>query len=561
MKERTTILRNAAVINALLQIFSNSQHRIDVCGNSKFPEKILSYSIVNKVRLEACKREDIQQRYIFEITKENINYCKDLMKVSQLCHLDENEANFVVNDIECLGFVTMQRGSLQATYSSVKEIVEQEHSVFEMLWNKAIPAEDKIREIEEGLKSEFLEVISNSKKATDIYIELAKSVKKEALILFAHSKAIIRADRLGILDYLIDACKNKGALVKIITPLTEENSQIVQQICDRAPSIKILNGGSSHSGLFIADNTTFIRFDLKDPKAEQFSEAIGFVEHSNSRVGVYSARSFFELLWNEHIQYEKLKEADNMKNQFINVAAHELRTPIQPILSLSQVLQSKINDSKQRELLDAVVRNAKRLQRLTEVILDITKIESNTLNLKIEHFNLVDVIENAIQDIRNQYKMINNNNEKLKLFYESDIQNIFVKADKERIAQVISNLLSNAIKFTEEGSVTINVKVKENTNNNDNNDNNDSYAAIVSIKDTGEGVDPDFFPRLFTKFATKSLEGTGLGLFISKSIIEAHGGRIWAENNKGGNEKGATFTFTLPISKQQQQPLQPLPPE
>ena len=558
MKERTTILRNAAVINALLQIFSNSQHKIDVCGNSKFPEKILSYSIVNKVRLEACKREDIQQRYIFEITKENINYCKDLMKVSQLCHLDENEANFVVNDIECLGFVTMQRGSLQATYSSVKEIVEQEHSVFEMLWNKAIPAEDKIREIEEGLKSEFLEVISNSKKATDIYIELAKSVKKEALILFAHSKAIIRADRLGILDYLIDACKNKGALVKIITPLTEENSQIVQQICDRAPSIKILNGGSSHSGLFIADNTTFIRFDLKDPKAEQFSEAIGFVEHSNSRVGVYSARSFFELLWNEHIQYEKLKEADNMKNQFINVAAHELRTPIQPILSLSQVLQSKINDSKQRELLDAVVRNAKRLQRLTEVILDITKIESNTLNLKIEHFNLIDVIENAIQDIRNQYKMINNNNEKLKLFYESDIQNIFVKADKERIAQVISNLLSNAIKFTEEGSVTVNVKVNENTNNNDT---NNSYAAIVSIKDTGEGVDPDFFPRLFTKFATKSLEGTGLGLFISKSIIEAHGGRIWAENNKGGNEKGATFTFTLPISKQQQQPLQPLPPE
>jgi signal transduction histidine kinase len=558
MKERTTILRNAAVINALLQIFFNSQHRIDVCGNSKFPEKILSYSIVNKVRLEACKREDIQQRYIFEITKENINYCKDLMKVSQLCHLDENEANFVVNDIECLGFVTMQRGSLQATYSSVKEIVEQEHSVFEMLWNKAIPAEDKIREIEEGLKSEFLEVISNSKKATDIYIELAKSVKKEALILFAHSKAIIRADRLGILDYLIDACKNKGALVKIITPLTEENSQIVQQICDRAPSIKILNGGSSHSGLFIADNTTFIRFDLKDPKAEQFSEAIGFVEHSNSRVGVYSARSFFELLWNEHIQYEKLKEADNMKNQFINVAAHELRTPIQPILSLSQVLQSKINDSKQRELLDAVVRNAKRLQRLTEVILDITKIESNTLNLKIEHFNLIDVIENAIQDIRNQYKMINNNNEKLKLLYEPDIQNIFIKADKERIAQVISNLLSNAIKFTEEGSVTVNVKVNENTNNNDT---NNSYAAIVSIKDTGEGVDPDFFPRLFTKFATKSLEGTGLGLFISKSIIEAHGGRIWAENNKGGNEKGATFTFTLPISKQQQQPLQPLPPE
>jgi hypothetical protein len=172
-------LHNAEVINALLQIFSNAQYKINICGNSKFLTKVLSFSTVDKVRLDACKRKDLRQRYVFEITKENIRYCKTLMKGAELRHLDKNEANFVTNEIECLGF----------------------------------------------------------------------------------------------------------------------------------------------------------------------SDAIGFIEHSNSSVGVYSARSFFELLRNEHLQYEKLKQVDEMKSEFINVAAHELRTPTQPILSLSQVLQSGLNDT------------------------------------------------------------------------------------------------------------------------------------------------------------------------------------------------------------------------
>ena len=476
------------------------------------------------------------------------------MKLIEIRHLEENEANFAVNEIECLGFVTMQRESLQATYSNNKEIVEQQHSVFEALWNKAIPAETRILEIENDIKPEFLEVISDHKKATEIYIDLAKSVEKEALLLFANSKAIIRADRLGVLDYLINASKNKGALVKIISPITEENSQIVERTCEKAPDIKILNGGSSHSGLLVVDSAKFIRFGLKEPKAEEFSEAIGFVEYSNSKVGVYSARSFFELLWNEHIQYEKLKEADKMKNEFINVAAHELRTPIQPILSLSQVLQSQISDTKQLELLETIVRNAKRLQRLTDDILDVTKIESKSLNLNKERFNLNDVISNIAKDLKNHNEKANNNNNdgKLRLLYKPDREDIFVEADKERITQVVSNLLNNSVKFTEEGTISIDVKVQEHGDNNDIGHN----IVIVSIKDTGEGIDSEILPKLFTKFASKSYQGTGLGLFICKSIVEAHGGKIWAENKddnydddtvSGKRIRGATFHFSLPI--------------
>jgi signal transduction histidine kinase len=251
------------------------------------------------------------------------------------------------------------------------------------------------------------------------------------------------------------------------------------------------------------------------------------------------------------IQYEKLKEADNMKNEFINIAAHELRTPIQPILGLTQILQSKIRDTKQSELLDAIVRNARRLGRLTNDILDVTKIESQSLNLKKEQFNLNDVISNTIEDIVANIDFIKNIQQKnmIKLLYQP--YDIFVEADKARITQVISNLLNNAIKFTEakekEGRAgTISISVK-----------NIDAEALVSVTDTGIGIDPEIMPRLFSKFTSKSYQGTGLGLFISKSIIEAHGGRIWAENNKiikdgrGQVEKGATFTFSLPLNEKQ----------
>ena len=227
---------------------------------------------------------------------------------------------------------------------------------------------------------------------------------------------------------------------------------------------------------------------------------------------------------------EQLKVHDNMQNEFINIAAHELRTPIQPIILLSEALKSTIKDNEQISLINVISRNAKRLRRLTEDILDVTRIESKSLKLHKEQFNLNDVIVNTINDIKiNRY--FNNKND-IKILYEC--KDIFVKADKERLSQVIFNLLSNAIKFTndEGGNISIITEKKDN-------------QTIVSIKDRGSGIDSEILPRLFSKFATKSFEGTGLGLFISKNIIESHGGRIWAENNADG--KGATFTFSLPI--------------
>ena len=227
-----------------------------------------------------------------------------------------------------------------------------------------------------------------------------------------------------------------------------------------------------------------------------------------------------------------------MKNEFVNIAAHELRTPIQPILGLSEIIRPKVN-AEVREYVDVIIRNARRLQRLTEEILDVTKIESQSLKLKKDEFNLNDVIVNCINDLTMNRAFINNDTEKKqKILYEPN--DILLKADRGRVSQVISNLLSNRAKFTPEGTISI---VSDSNGNQDMKNN----EAIINVKDNGQGIDPDMLPKLFSKFATKSFSGTGLGLFISKSIVEAHGGRIWAKNNSDG--KGATFSFTIPIDQ------------
>jgi signal transduction histidine kinase len=303
---------------------------------------------------------------------------------------------------------------------------------------------------------------------------------------------------------------------------------------------------------------------------------------------------------------EQLKAHGKMQKEFINIAAHELRTPTQAVLGYSEILkiQSK-KENRKDEAIDAIYRNATRLQHLANDILDVTRIESQTLKLNKQRFNLNEVLSYIVNDFKNEISKINS---PVNIYYKPAqelINEPSIKADRERVTQVISNLISNAIKFTQRGTISVSAKLlpgnqvigtKEKTpgisqelekldgsfplelearvkqNNVDTRAekkeqeetvlNNESEKGgnqvLISIKDTGSGIDPEIVSKLFSKFTTKSLKGTGLGLFICKSIVEAHGGRIWAENNDGADRivngdgnasKGATFFFTLPIDK------------
>jgi signal transduction histidine kinase len=252
----------------------------------------------------------------------------------------------------------------------------------------------------------------------------------------------------------------------------------------------------------------------------------------------------------------KLITKYNNQREFVSLAAHELRSPIMPILGILELLEYEFEESDkkeiklQREHLERLARNTRRLERLASEILDVTKIDDQSLRLNKEYFNLKETVLDLIQDHKRQ---LEKSNASMKLLYEFKIEeeeeiparqddsspNIFINADKIRINQVIDNLLTNAIKFTEEGTVSISITCKRGKNHTD--------TIIVRIKDNGTGIHPEILPRLFSKFVTRSNMGTGLGLFISKNIVEAHGGKIWGVNNTDG--KGATFVITLPSRK------------
>jgi signal transduction histidine kinase len=462
--------------------------------------------------------------------------------------------DFAVSDKEMIATIEKtEEGEMvrNLLVSNERPYIDHFVSIFDGLWKEAIDARERIGVIEEGLEPEFLEVINDREKASQTLLSMANSVRVQALLLLPNEKALVRADRLGVIDRLIQASE-AGAAVEIICPLGTQNSQVVDRIHKNSQSIKILNGNEVSAGMFIVDSKEIFKADLRYPTAETVTESIGFSIYSNSRATVDSFKSFFELLWNERTLNEELRRVDKIQKEFINIAAHELRTPIQPIIGLSEILRSsgsRIDSTEQKHLLDVVVRNARRLQRLTEDILDITRIESGSLVLKKEKFNIYDLLVNAIDDSRNL--IVNQNKtDKVKIQLSTPLAQMDVDGDKERLYRVISNLLSNAIEFTQEGIIAVSV-IQQGQREKPNEDGNQHRQQIlISIKDSGSGVDPEILPRLFTKFATKSVTGTGLGLFISKSIIEAHGGRIWAENNSiNGGSNGATFSFTIPILK------------
>ena len=273
---------------------------------------------------------------------------------------------------------------------------------------------------------------------------------------------------------------------------------------------------------------------------------------------------------------KRLAEYEQSQKDFINIAAHELRTPIQPILGLSATLREGIlNLGKQLQMVqreeavykelqnaststtvptrpestdrssssffsqsiekiilmaDVINRNAKRLEKMTSNLLDLSRIENDKpLQLSKERFDLGIKIQNVINDIRSTSP----DNEDLLIRFQSNVNktSIIIEGDKGRIFEVISNLLNNAIKFTKKGEVVVLLNERDG-------------QAIISVRDTGTGIAPEIYSKLFTKFASKSEKGTGLGLFLAKNIVESHGGKIWAENNSDG--MGATFTFTLP---------------
>jgi two-component system, OmpR family, sensor histidine kinase VicK len=351
------------------------------------------------------------------------------------------------------------------------------------------------------------------------YLSMIRTASSEILIILPTINAIQREHDIGVIEELKAAVK-RGVKIRMLSAEDDYIKEKLDQL--RASGIivrRIETPTETKFKMLSVDRRFSLVVETKDDSKRSFSEAVGVAIFSNSMATVAPFVTIFETLWRETDLYEKTRETERMKDEFVNIAAHELRNPILPILQGSESLdvaieqiKNKLTPAEYEELhsnSSLVIRNTMRLIKLTEDILQVSRLESGSFALNVKDVDFESIIISGIDDIKKKYA---EKLENVRIIYERrnvNAEPLILACDELKIEQCISNLMDNAVKFTDAGTVTINI-----------------------------------INRLFEKFATKSEGGTGLGLYVTKRIILAHGGRISGMSNKDG--PGSTFAFSIP---------------
>lgn len=244
-------------------------------------------------------------------------------------------------------------------------------------------------------------------------------------------------------------------------------------------------------------------------------------------------------LWDYVVLYKKIKEVDQMKDEFISIASHELRTPLTSIKGYTSLIMEgdygKVENAGMYQGLERIMTSTQRLEALVEDLLNVSRIEQGRLSVENKDIEIEPIIEEIVSQLSVTAEQKN-----LKLVYEKASEKLpHLSADPERLKQILINLIGNAIKYTETGSVTVNNEIKDN-------------ELRIKITDTGIGISPEGQKNLFQKFyrvktdKTESVQGTGLGLWITKQLIELMGGKIFLESIEG---KGTQVTIVLNITE------------
>ena len=537
---------------------AKAKKSMDLCYGKEAPSIVIE---VDAYRNGYCQLRERggKIRVITEITKENITYCKRLEEiVDELRHREGVKGGMAVSEGEYMATTAEfieGKPLTQVIYSNAPVLVAQQQYIFDSIWTSAVPARAKYAEIEDGIELQITRTIASTGELHDRLYNLIENASHQVLIISSdiillpsHNAAEELATKLK------DASRRKRLDIKFLMPsptdsLTEQTIEKMRTIAGPEANFGYLGQDSlvKNITIAVADKNRVVFGVLPKEELVDFRQGQEQAQRNQiqqSEIGIYSNNGsiasayslLIESLWTHIEVYRKLKELDELKEEFVNIAAHELRTPVLPIILAAESLEEDgVGD---KEKIGIVLRNAARLIRLTNQILDISRLDSNTFDLKKDPADILAVIRDVVSNPLYINPAIN-------IIFKSFVENDYEKEliakmsfDKERIAQVLSNLLDNAIKFTANGgTITISLRLGQD-------------VVIIEVSDTGTGIDLSIKDRLFTKFATKSkiqLKGTGLGLYLCKKIIEAHGGKIWAENNKDG--MGATFTFTLPLQE------------
>ena len=567
--EKTEVLHGAeATTSAIIEFLSNAHSALDICADSSWPSVAMGVDVYRNALRDVGVR-GVKFRVVTEITKDNLSYCKEVRKIGELRHLDGVKGNFGVSEKEYTASAALREATLlqQVIYSNVKEIVEQQQYLFEGFWNRAIPAEPRIKEIEDGIILGDTEVIQDPLKVQERFIHLVKSAKEEILLILPTINAFYREERLGIIQLLKEATVERNIHVRSLTPVDEVIEQKVWSMMavaiDQGRNLEIRPVQMTSAGVTVT-TVTILVIDRKeslviekiDDSKDDFIDAIGSATCSNSKPTVLSYISIFESLWQQTVLYEQAKESnekleranehllttERAKQEFISMISHELKTPIVPLKGYAQMLlrpkfMGAINE-KQKKAISSMLRNIEKLQALVDDVMDVYKLDLGKIKFSYCYRDIGTLINQTIAELRplTSAKQID-----LREDFRANGQ---VLCDPDRIEQVLSNLIKNSIDFVPDkagGKITVRVE-KDNTNN-----------ATLTVEDNGIGIKPEKADKLFQKFyqidtgATRRHGGTGLGLVICRGIVEAHGGKIWVDTT---HKNGTAIKFTIPNSQE-----------
>ena len=506
--------------------------------------------LFNKILKKQRRRESEGIRWIMRIEKDSVDMVKKFLNLGIRIRHVNNLApiNFAVSKHGLITTVEEindgKMGMVQNILTSNEgSYIKHFSSMFEQLWKEGIDARYRIKDIEKKVGIAEIEIIRNPVDSIARGWDMVRSARKEINILFSSTNALKRQIEMGVLSLLKKASERQNISIRMLLPSTEKTDELIEQTKSNVPNIDIRTVSTSLETkitILVVDSRKCLILELKDDKQVESYDAVGLSTYSISPTIISSYLAVFESFWRQAELFERMREVEKLQKDFINMAAHELRNPIQPIIGFSELLYSKIDNDEHRRLLDEVILNARRLERLARIMLDVTRIENNSLVLTKEVVDIGKLVRDLVESYnrkleeKNVHKKDQNTKELLVLL--EGIKSTNSTIDKVRITQVICNILDNAVNFTQEGKIRVILKKEKQDRQN---------FLIINVKDTGRGIDSEISSKLFTKFASKSDLGTGLGLFISKGIVEAHGGKIWAENNP---DKGATFSFSLPIN-------------
>ena len=436
---------------AIMKFLNSAEISMNICADYAWPSVAMGVEVFKKGLYE-LKTRNVQSRFVTDITKDNIEYCKELMQISELRHLDGIKGNFALSEKGYTASATLQEASLlqQVIYSNVRALLDQQQYVFETLWNKATPAAQKIRGIEEGIDLGRTDIIQTPRIILDLFINMIKSAKFEILLMLPTINAFLRENRIGVIEELKKSAKENNVNVRIITPSNDVVEKILQDT-ESAAVRKGQQGKEEEKGFevqrtniqfketavttvttLVVDRKESLAIEKTDDSKLEFIEAIGLSTYSDSEPTVMSYVSIFEGLWKQAELVDQLEAHDKMQREFINIASHEMKTPTQAILGTTGLL--KYYPQRKDELIGIIQRNAKRLQTLIGNILDVTRIESQTLILNKEQFDIRDLVSSVIEDYKDRTK---GSNIKLSIKNINNNNPIFVEADGDRIIQGI----------------------------------------------------------------------------------------------------------------------------